>query len=203
MKKEGSNPLFITRFRERWRFINGALQERKSPLLRFPPYFRWFSLIFSDSRAVCDAKKRGRAPAKSLGMKKPPGVNQVTGEKVPKSIVFGRGKLPGHLKQLEHDLRKLMLPHTALKLKVSFKFFFFNSYPFWCYVVSNWICNYFSSFFVEFLFLWLFFSFYEWFFFLLNGIVDQSSFRNFSLHDSDLARFLTCLLYAHCVLTKI
>ncbi|KAH7676613.1 ribosome biogenesis protein SSF1/2 protein [Dioscorea alata] len=61
--------------------------------------------------------KRGKAPAKSPGMKKPPGVNQVTGEKVPKSIVFGRGKLPGHLKQLEHDLRKLMLPHTALKLK--------------------------------------------------------------------------------------
>ncbi|KAJ0979797.1 hypothetical protein J5N97_015271 [Dioscorea zingiberensis] len=61
--------------------------------------------------------KRGKAPVKPPVVKKPPAVNQVTGEKVPKSIVFSRGKLPGPLKQLEHDLRKLMLPHTALKLK--------------------------------------------------------------------------------------
>lgn len=53
-------------------------------------------------------------------MKKPkPGnVDHITGDKVPKSFVFSRGKLPGPLRQLEMDLRKLMLPFTALKLKV-------------------------------------------------------------------------------------
>ncbi|KAI6674624.1 hypothetical protein NL676_002530 [Syzygium grande] len=52
-------------------------------------------------------------------MKKPkPGnVDHITGDKIPKSFVFSRGKLPGPLKQLEMDLRKLMLPYTALKLK--------------------------------------------------------------------------------------
>lgn len=44
-------------------------------------------------------------------------VDHLTGEKIPKSIVFSRGKLPGPLRQLQMDLRKLMLPHTALKLK--------------------------------------------------------------------------------------
>lgn len=44
-------------------------------------------------------------------------VDQVTGEKIPKSFVFSRGKIPFTLKQLEMDLRKLMLPYTALKLK--------------------------------------------------------------------------------------
>ncbi|GLJ12761.1 hypothetical protein SUGI_0197250 [Cryptomeria japonica] len=38
-------------------------------------------------------------------------------EKVPKSFVISRGKLPPLLKQLQMDLRKLMLPHTALNLK--------------------------------------------------------------------------------------
>eukprot|EP00249_Psilotum_nudum_P013954 c24595_g1_i1 orf=223-1686(+) len=38
-------------------------------------------------------------------------------EKVPKSFVVSRGKLPPLLRQLQHDLRKLMLPHTALHLK--------------------------------------------------------------------------------------
>lgn len=46
-----------------------------------------------------------------------PTVDPVTGDKIPKSFVFSRGKLPGSLKQLEMDLRKLMLPYTALKLK--------------------------------------------------------------------------------------
>ncbi|XP_047327020.1 peter Pan-like protein [Impatiens glandulifera] len=44
-------------------------------------------------------------------------VDHLTGEKIPKSFVFSRGKLPAPLKQLQMDLRKLMLPHTALKLK--------------------------------------------------------------------------------------
>ncbi|OVA02640.1 Brix domain [Macleaya cordata] len=48
---------------------------------------------------------------------KQPIVDHVTGDKIPKSFVFSRGKLPNSLKQLEMDLRKLMLPHTALKLK--------------------------------------------------------------------------------------
>lgn len=52
-------------------------------------------------------------------MKKQPGVDHVTGEKIPHSIVFSRGKLPGSLKQLQMDLRKLMLPYTAVNLKVS------------------------------------------------------------------------------------
>ncbi|XP_073143052.1 peter Pan-like protein [Henckelia pumila] len=49
--------------------------------------------------------------------KKQPTVDHVTGDKVPKSFVFCRGKLPGPLRQLQMDLRKLMLPFTALKLK--------------------------------------------------------------------------------------
>ncbi|GAV86139.1 Brix domain-containing protein [Cephalotus follicularis] len=44
-------------------------------------------------------------------------VDHVTGDKVPKSFVFSRGKLPSSLKQLQVDLRKLMLPFTALNLK--------------------------------------------------------------------------------------
>ncbi|GLU07380.1 hypothetical protein SLE2022_243400 [Rubroshorea leprosula] len=46
-----------------------------------------------------------------------PNVDHVTGDKMPKSFVFSRGKLPGPLQQLQMDLRKLMLPYTALKLK--------------------------------------------------------------------------------------
>ncbi|KAL8162699.1 hypothetical protein V2J09_014188 [Rumex salicifolius] len=50
---------------------------------------------------------------------KQPTVDQVTGEKIPKSFVFSRSrtKLPSSLRHLEMDLRKLMLPYTALKLK--------------------------------------------------------------------------------------
>ncbi|XP_024520802.1 peter Pan-like protein [Selaginella moellendorffii] len=44
-----------------------------------------------------------------------------TGEKIPRSFVIGRGKLPVLLRNLEQDLRKLMLPHTALHLKESGK----------------------------------------------------------------------------------
>ncbi|XP_043708586.1 peter Pan-like protein [Telopea speciosissima] len=48
---------------------------------------------------------------------KKPSVDHVTGDKIPKSFVFSRGKLPSSLRKLQMDLRKLMLPHTALKLK--------------------------------------------------------------------------------------
>lgn len=48
-------------------------------------------------------------------------VSHVTGDKIPKSFVFSRMKLPGPVKQLQMDLRKLMLPYTALSLKVCFK----------------------------------------------------------------------------------
>ncbi|KAL5219504.1 hypothetical protein ABZP36_020188 [Zizania latifolia] len=44
-------------------------------------------------------------------------VDQVTGAKIPKSFVFSRGKIPPTLRHLQQDLRKLMLPYTALKLK--------------------------------------------------------------------------------------
>ena len=55
---------------------------------------------------------------KPITAKKQTNVDHVTGEKIPKSFVFSRGKLPGSLRQLQMDLRKLMLPYTALNLKV-------------------------------------------------------------------------------------
>lgn len=54
---------------------------------------------------------------KPISKKKQPSVDPVTGDKIPKSFVFSRGKLPASLKQLQMDLRKLMLPYTALNLK--------------------------------------------------------------------------------------
>ncbi|WOK94709.1 peter Pan-like protein [Canna indica] len=62
-------------------------------------------------------KNRKKALAKPPVVKNQPSVDQITGQKIPKSFVFSRGKLPGPLKQLELDIRKLMLPHTALNLK--------------------------------------------------------------------------------------
>ncbi|KAJ0717756.1 putative Brix domain-containing protein [Helianthus annuus] len=51
--------------------------------------------------------------------KQPPqNVDHVTGDKIPRSFVFSRLKLPATLKQLQADLRKVMLPYTALNLKV-------------------------------------------------------------------------------------
>jgi len=61
---------------------------------------------------------------KPIVKKKQANVDHITGDKIPKSFVFARGKLPGSLRQLQMDLRKLMLPYTALKLKV--KVFFFS-----------------------------------------------------------------------------
>lgn len=49
-------------------------------------------------------------------------IDHVTGDKIPKSFVFSRGKLPSLLKQLQMDLRKLMLPYTALNLRVMHNF---------------------------------------------------------------------------------
>ncbi|XP_078160213.1 PETER PAN-like protein [Carex rostrata] len=64
-------------------------------------------------------RRRNKANVKTqvVKNKKQPSVDQVTGGKIPKSFVFARGKLSAPLKQLELDLRKLMLPYTALKLK--------------------------------------------------------------------------------------
>lgn len=56
---------------------------------------------------------------KPVAKKQQPSVDHVTGDKIPRSFVFSRGKLPGSLRQLQMDLRKLMLPYTALKLKVN------------------------------------------------------------------------------------
>ncbi|KAJ8573036.1 hypothetical protein K7X08_009547 [Anisodus acutangulus] len=62
-------------------------------------------------------RNKNRKPFVKQIVKKQPTVDRVTGDKIPKSFVFSRGKLPGPLRQLQMDLRKLMLPYTALKLK--------------------------------------------------------------------------------------
>ncbi|ONH93926.1 hypothetical protein PRUPE_8G261200 [Prunus persica] len=54
---------------------------------------------------------------KPVSKKQQATVDHVTGDKIPRSFVFSRYRLPGPLKQLQADLRKLMLPYTALKLK--------------------------------------------------------------------------------------
>jgi ribosome biogenesis protein SSF1/2 len=64
-------------------------------------------------------KNKGKQPEPQ------PSVDPITGKKIPKSFVFCRGKLPVPLKQLQMDLRKLMLPYTALSLKVNNVHFFF------------------------------------------------------------------------------
>lgn len=68
-------------------------------------------------------QKNRKGFVKSVG-KKQPTVDHVTGDKIPKSFVFCRGKLPSSLRHLEMDLRKLMLPYTAMKLKVKFQYSF-------------------------------------------------------------------------------
>ncbi|THU65188.1 hypothetical protein C4D60_Mb05t01040 [Musa balbisiana] len=61
--------------------------------------------------------KKKKALPKPSTVKNTPTVDRITGQTIPKSFVFSRGKLglPG---DLELDLRKLMLPHTTLKLKI-------------------------------------------------------------------------------------
>ncbi|XP_011011224.1 PREDICTED: peter Pan-like protein [Populus euphratica] len=61
--------------------------------------------------------KKRKMFVKPIVKKKQANVDHITGDKIPKSFVFARGKLPGSLRQLQMDLRKLMLPYTALKLK--------------------------------------------------------------------------------------
>ncbi|KAL2556685.1 Peter Pan-like protein [Forsythia ovata] len=62
-------------------------------------------------------RNKQRKPFVKPIIKKQPTVDHITGDKIPKTFVFSRGKLPGRLRQLQMDLRKLMLPFTALKLK--------------------------------------------------------------------------------------
>ncbi|CAL5437234.1 unnamed protein product [Camellia sinensis] len=62
-------------------------------------------------------QKKKKVFIKPVLKKKQPDVDHITGDKIPRSFVFSRGKLPGSLRQLQADLRKLMLPYTALKLK--------------------------------------------------------------------------------------
>ncbi|XP_010546115.1 PREDICTED: peter Pan-like protein [Tarenaya hassleriana] len=62
-------------------------------------------------------KQNKRVSVKPIVKKNQQKVDHVTGDKIPKSFVFSRGKLPGPMKQLQMDLRKLMLPFTALNLK--------------------------------------------------------------------------------------
>lgn len=87
-------------------------------------FFQHLWCIYLDSEWVVFMvnmkKKKNKAFVKPVVRK--PTVDHVTGDRIPKSFVFSRGKLPGSLRQLQMDLRKLMLPHTALKLKVTYLF---------------------------------------------------------------------------------
>ncbi|KAF2315434.1 hypothetical protein GH714_039228 [Hevea brasiliensis] len=64
-----------------------------------------------------EAMKKRKISVKPVVKKNQGNVDHVTGDKIPKSFVFSRGKLPGPLKQLHMDLKKLMLPYTALNLR--------------------------------------------------------------------------------------
>ncbi|KAM2005027.1 hypothetical protein ACFX15_000261 [Malus domestica] len=61
--------------------------------------------------------KNKKVFVKLVSTKKQANMDHITGDKIPRSFVFSRRKLPGPLNQLQDDLRKLMLPYTALKLK--------------------------------------------------------------------------------------
>ncbi|KAF4381391.1 hypothetical protein G4B88_029746 [Cannabis sativa] len=61
--------------------------------------------------------KKKKGFVKPIMKKNQATVDHITGDKIPKSFVFARGKLPGPLRMLQMDLRKLMLPYTALKLR--------------------------------------------------------------------------------------
>ncbi|KAB5569456.1 hypothetical protein DKX38_003249 [Salix brachista] len=75
-----------------------------------------FVLSESD-KAMARIRNKKKMFVKPIVKKKQANVDHITGDKIPKSFVFARGKLPGSLRQLQMDLRKLMLPYTALKLK--------------------------------------------------------------------------------------
>ncbi|XP_060959740.1 IQ domain-containing protein IQM6-like [Cannabis sativa] len=65
--------------------------------------------------------KKKKGFVKPIMKKNQATVDHITGDKIPKSFVFARGKLPGPLRMLQMDLRKLMLPYTALKLRAALK----------------------------------------------------------------------------------
>ncbi|KAL4183457.1 hypothetical protein AMTRI_Chr11g98350 [Amborella trichopoda] len=69
------------------------------------------------ARPPKERKKKRKVQSKSTAKVKPRNVDHVTGDNIPKSFIFSRGKLPSSLRGLQMDLRKLMLPHTALKLR--------------------------------------------------------------------------------------
>jgi len=52
------------------------------------------------------------------------------GGKVPRSMVFSRGHIGRTLRRLEADVRKMMMPHTAVKLKALPFSPFPSSFPF-------------------------------------------------------------------------
>ncbi|KAB2627338.1 peter Pan-like protein [Pyrus ussuriensis x Pyrus communis] len=62
-------------------------------------------------------KNKKNVFVKSVSTKKQANMDHITGDKIPMRFVFSRCKLPGPLKQLQADLRKLVLPYTAFKLK--------------------------------------------------------------------------------------
>ncbi|TQD89196.1 hypothetical protein C1H46_025241 [Malus baccata] len=64
-----------------------------------------------------DQCRKKKVFVKLVSTKKQANMDHITGDNIPRSFVFSRCKLPGPLKQLQVDLRKLMLPYTALKLK--------------------------------------------------------------------------------------
>ncbi|KAF4351668.1 hypothetical protein F8388_024501 [Cannabis sativa] len=66
-------------------------------------------------------EKKKKGFVKPIMKKNQATVDHITGDKIPKSFVFARGKLPGPLRMLQMDLRKLMLPYTALKLRAALK----------------------------------------------------------------------------------
>lgn len=51
--------------------------------------------------------------------KKKPQKSEQDDQKVPRTMLFSRGKLNPLLRRLQQDLRRMLLPHTAAKLKVS------------------------------------------------------------------------------------
>lgn len=87
-------------------------------------YIHFFFFFGCNHVLLLELKQKKRNMfVKPVVKKKQTSVDHITGNKIPKSFVFSRGKLPGPLRQLQMDLRKLMLPHTALNLKVKRYFF--------------------------------------------------------------------------------
>ncbi|KAF4404553.1 hypothetical protein G4B88_005939 [Cannabis sativa] len=79
----------------------------------------YYLILVTKRRQIGCKKKKGFV--KPIMKKNQANVDHITGDKIPKSFVFARGKLPGPLRMLQMDLRKLMLPYTALKLRAALK----------------------------------------------------------------------------------